>query len=116
MFLYMKQEKTFAVYIMGNERPTLYTGVTNSLPCRVQEHKIGKGGKFTSKYKLTKLLYYEITDTPYVAIEREKEIKKMSRIEKLQLIEARNPLFVDLWNEIKGEWGGYPRMILAERG
>ena len=74
------------VYIMGNDRPTLYVGVSNYLLMRVLEHKQGKGGAFTKKYKLTKLLYYEYCETIFQAIIREKQIKKLLRKEKIELI------------------------------
>lgn len=61
----MRDEKVFGVYIMGNNRPTLYVGVTNNLIRRVWEHKNDRGGFFTKKYKLNKLLYYEFTENPY---------------------------------------------------
>jgi len=56
----MKHNNDYCVYIITNKSNTvLYTGVTNNLLRRVSEHKAGKGGKFTSKYKITKLVYYE---------------------------------------------------------
>jgi len=48
------------VYIMMNRtRTTMYVGVTGDLSGRVQSHKEGRGSKFTSRYKLTDLVYYE---------------------------------------------------------
>jgi len=85
---------------MGNDRPTLYVGVTNYLPIRVLEHKQGKGSKFTKKYKLTKLLYYEYCETVFEAIIREKQIKNMLRKEKLELIRTRNKMLTDIFSEI----------------
>jgi putative endonuclease len=89
------------IYIMGNQRPTLYTGVTNNLTKRIYEHKTGRGSIFTSKYKLNKLLYYEICETIEQAIIREKQIKDMNRADKIILIKKINPEFKDLYDNIK---------------
>jgi putative endonuclease len=78
----------------------LYTGVTNDLYRRVAEHKAGKGGKFTSKYKVTKLVYFECGEDVYAAIEREKQIKGGSRQKKIDLINAMNPEWKDLVEDL----------------
>ncbi len=78
----------------------LYTGVTNNLYRRVAGHKAGKGGKFTSKYKVTKLVYYECGEDVYAAIEREKQIKGGSRQKKVDLINGINPEWRDLYDEL----------------
>jgi len=98
----MINEKSFCVYIMTNKNDTvLYTGVTNDLRRRVMEHKAGKGGGFTSKYKITKLVFYECGDDVNAAIVREKQIKGGSRQRKIDLVNEMNPgwrdLFEDLW-------------------
>lgn len=99
----MQYERTYAVYILGNvSGDVLYTGMTNNLERRVLEHKSGKGSGFTSKYKVHKLLYYELTEDVGVAIEREKQIKAGSRKKKVELIKSMNPLFRDLFLEITG--------------
>ena len=84
------------VYIMANERPTLYTGVTNNLFRRVFEHKNHVVPGFTSKYNLNKLVYFESFDTIEQAIIREKQIKDLNREEKLERIRQLNPNFSDL--------------------
>ena len=89
-------KRDYYVYIMTNHSRTLYTGMTNNLERRVQEHKIGLGSEFTSKYKITQLVYYESTNDVRVAIEREKEIKNWLRAKKVTLIEAKNPQWRDL--------------------
>ncbi|MBI1883569.1 MAG: GIY-YIG nuclease family protein [Chlamydiae bacterium] len=90
-------KKTYAVYIITNQSNTvLYTGVTNNLERRIWEHKNGVGGYFTSKYRATKLVYYETTDQIEAAIAREKQIKKGSRQKKIGLIERDNPQWKDL--------------------
>ncbi len=87
----------FCVYIMTNKYNTvLYTGVTNDLRRRVWEHRIGAGSQFASKYRATKLVYYEVTSSIKSAILREKQIKAGSRQRKLDLINSLNPAWNDL--------------------
>ena len=62
---------------------TLYTGITSNLQRRVQEHKTGVGIKFSHRYKISKLVYYEITNDFEAAIKRKKQIKAGSRKKKL---------------------------------
>ncbi|PIY72510.1 endonuclease [Candidatus Roizmanbacteria bacterium CG_4_10_14_0_8_um_filter_33_9] len=88
------------VYIMANNRPTLYTGVTNNLAKRIYQHKNKVGSWFTSTYNLNKLVYFEYFDTIEQAIIREKQIKDMNRKDKLLLIQKINPAFKDLHNKI----------------
>jgi len=88
------------VYIMANDRPTLYTGVTSNLIKRCFEHKNNLVKGFTSKYNLHKLVYYEVFDSIEQAIIREKQIKDMNRKDKLVMIKKFNPIFQDLYNKI----------------
>jgi putative endonuclease len=88
---------TYFVYIMTNTpNTTLYTGVTNNLVRRVYEHKTGNGGQFTRRYKITKLVYFEMTDDIRAAVLREKQIKGGSRKKKIDLINSMNPTWADL--------------------
>ena len=93
-------EKSFYVYILGNERPTLYIGVTNDLVRRVYEHKQKLGQGFTKKYGLEKLLYFEVFDSPETAIKREKILKNWNRSWKLRLIKKANLAFKDLYESL----------------
>lgn len=87
---------------MSNDRETLYTGVTSDLPKRVYLHKNNLFQKsFTAKYGLHKLVYYEVFDTIEIAIVREKQIKDMDRIGKLEMIRNFNPGFEDLYEKIR---------------
>ena len=84
----------------NNANRVLYTGVTNNLRRRVAEHKSGVNKGFTSRYRVKKLVYYEVIEGPYNAIAREKQIKAGSRQKKLDLINAMNPLWVDLYEDV----------------
>ena len=78
----------------------LYTGVTSDLKKRVYEHKQDLVKGFTQKYKVHKLVYYEVANTIDVAIAREKQIKAGSRKKKIDLITQTNPNFEDLYYKI----------------
>jgi putative endonuclease len=90
-----------AVYIMASRRNgTLYVGVTSSLPQRVWQHRTGIIGGFTKLYGCKILVWYELHSTMLEAIAREKQIKGGSRKKKLVLIEAMNPSWRDLFDEL----------------
>ncbi|MEK9138650.1 MAG: GIY-YIG nuclease family protein [Bacteroidota bacterium] len=94
-------EGYFCVYIMTNKSNTvLYTGVTNNLVRRVYEHKQKLVKGFTSKYNVTKLVYYEASTDINSAIAREKQIKAGSRRKKIALIESMNPEWKDLLEDL----------------
>ena len=97
-------ERQYCVYIMTNVHNTvLYTGVTNNLQRRALEHKAGKGGAFTKKYNVHKLVYFEYGNDINVAIFREKQIKAGSRQKKIDLIKSINPEWKDLFEEYFGD-------------
>ena len=95
-------EKQGVVYIMGNDRPTLYIGVTADFYHRIYQHKEELIEGFTKKYHLNKLLYFEVFDNIEEAIKREKQLKNWRREWKLELIRKSNPEFRDLWPELLG--------------
>ncbi|WP_306742164.1 GIY-YIG nuclease family protein [Marinifilum sp. D714] len=85
------------IYIMSNKnRTTLYIGVSSDLNRRIAEHSEGIGAKFTKRYNLTDLLYYEEFDDISEAIAREKQLKNWKREWKLNLIKSLNPELKDL--------------------
>ena len=90
---------SFYVYIMASIRGTLYTGVTSDLLRRAIEHQRKLLEGFTSRYNVTKLVYYEATDDVRAALEREKQIKGWVRAKKVDLIESLNPQWIDLAEE-----------------
>lgn len=88
--------KQYYVYIMTNKSRTLYTGVTNDLERRVQEHKRKLLPGFTAKYNISRLVYFEASQDVQTAIAREKQIKGRLRRKKITLIESVNPEWRDL--------------------
>lgn len=99
-FYYNKYMKSYWVYIIGNDRPTLYIGVTGNLIKRIYEHKNSLVSGFTQKYKLHKLLYFEEYGDNEEAISREKQLKHWNREWKLNLVRKTNPLLKDLYPTI----------------
>ena len=82
------------------DNKTLYTGVTNDLLRRVAEHRQGKAGTFTARYKIFKLVYYECGGDITSALNREKQIKANSREYKERLISSINPE----WKDLAEDW------------
>jgi putative endonuclease len=97
----MREEKHPAVYILANRyRGTLYIGVTSSLWQRVWDHKNGRLEGFTKTYEVKILVWYEHRQAMEHAIRREKQLKKWNRAWKIEVIEAMNPDWRDLHEEI----------------
>ena len=94
-------DHTYCVYIMTNSHNTvLYTGVTNDLRRRIEEHRAGIGSSFTKKYRIHKLVYYECGEDVEAAIQREKQIKGGSRQAKIDLINSINSEWRDLYDDL----------------
>ena len=90
-------ERIYFAYILTNlHKTTLFTGITNNLFRRIEEHKRGAGSVFSGKYLLNRLVYYEIFRDVKAAITREKQIKGGSRSRKVDLINSLNPEWRDL--------------------
>lgn len=88
----------YYVYIITNYTNTvIYTGITNELKRRIYEHKKGINvSSFSKKYKLYKLVWYELFSNPNDAIAFEKKIKGWKRDKKIALIKSKNLYFQDL--------------------
>jgi putative endonuclease len=87
----------YYVYILASRRHgTLYIGVTNSLPKRLEEHRNGCGSEFVKAYGVYRLVYVESYDRVDEAIIREKQLKRWKRDWKIALIERDNPEWRDL--------------------
>jgi putative endonuclease len=97
--------RSYYVYIMASHSRVLYTGVTNNLTRRVHEHKEGANPGFTSRYRITCLVYFEEFGDIRDAIAREKEIKGWKRSRKISLIEKSNAG----WKDLANDWFLLPR-------
>ncbi len=75
---------------------SFYIGVTGNLQKRVWEHKNKVVEGFTKKYNIDRLVYYELTDSVEIALNREKQLKRWHRDWKINLIKEMNPEFKDL--------------------
>ena len=96
-------DKNSYVYILCSKRNgTLYIGITSDLIKRIWQHKNKVVEGFTKKYNVDKLCYFETFKDITMAINREKELKKLRRQEKLDLIEIHNPEWIDLYYELIG--------------
>jgi putative endonuclease len=96
-------EKGGCVYILTNKHhTTLYTGVTSNLVARITQHREQYyQNSFAARYNCRKLVFYRAFATIEEAIAEEKRIKGGSRAKKELLINAVNPLWNDLWEEVK---------------
>ncbi len=77
----------FYVYLLKCADGTLYGGYTNDLEKRVQMHNAGKGAKYTKSRLPVSLVYCEAFEDKRAALSREWHLKRLSRKEKLELIE-----------------------------
>ncbi|GAB3331830.1 hypothetical protein GCM10027359_01840 [Marilutibacter aestuarii] len=86
------------VYMLASDHHgTLYVGVTSNLLTRVWHHRNDVTEGFTRKYGVHDLVWFESHESMAPAIQREKAIKAWRREWKIQLIEERNPRWLDLY-------------------
>ena len=94
---------TYFVYILASKPyGTLYIGVTNNIIGRVDQHRAGTGSRFTAKYKVHVLVWYQPFAEIDEAIQREKTIKEWRRQWKINLIETENRHWQDLYSSLPG--------------
>jgi putative endonuclease len=97
----MVMEKRFFVYILASARNgVLYVGVTSNLPQRIWQHKNDEADGFTKKYQVHTLVWLEQHENAESAITREKQVKKWNRMWKIREIEALNPGWRDLYDDV----------------
>jgi putative endonuclease len=93
--------RRYFVYILANEpKGVLYVGVTNDLARRIWQHKSKAVPGFTSKYGVTRLVFYEEHGSIRAAREREGALKRWRRAWKFKLIKDVNPGWRDLYDEL----------------
>lgn len=93
--------RVYFVYILASRiNGTLYVGVTNNLLSRVTQHREHMLKGFTKTYNVTRLVHYEMFADINEAIRREKQLKNWQRAWKIQLIEADNPRWDDLYGRL----------------
>ncbi len=79
----------YSVYILRTNKSTLYTGITNNLGKRIEDHKTGKGAKYMRMFESFDLIYLERELSLSEALKREAVIKKMSKAQKEELIKQK---------------------------
>lgn len=108
------QEKTFAVYVMGNSIRTLYIGLTDDLKSAVERHKSDADPHaFTTRFHLYDLLYYELYSTISGARTREAKLRAMPKLEMLKLMEKMNTEGTDIFDKFLN--GETPQVLEKER-
>jgi len=91
------------LYVLANRyRGTLYVGVTSNIAARSWQHRTDRGSDFTRRYGVSRLVHAEEYPTITEAIAREKALKKWRREWKIELIEAANPDWDDLFECVNG--------------
>lgn len=106
----MARDHNYYVYMLASRLGgTLYIGVTSDLVRRVSEHRLGEASKFTKKYAVFTLVWYEPHTDINEAVNREKRLKNWKRKWKIALIEESNPRWRDLYPSVAGTaWTGPP--------
>jgi putative endonuclease len=89
----------FFVYILASHSRVLYTGVTRSLLRRMHQHRLGQVPRFTRRYNVNRLVFFQETPSARAAFDRERQIKGWKRDKKIRLIESVNAQWLDLAEE-----------------
>jgi putative endonuclease len=96
----MRDDRTYATYIMSSASRTLYIGVTNNLRRRVLEHKCKLEPGFTANFNCSRLVWFSSFQYINNAIAMEKKLKGWLRSRKIGLIEKGNPT----WEDLSADW------------
>ncbi len=94
--------KDYFVYILSNNSQVLYIGVTGNLDGRLFGHiRERDPSSFVACYNLDRLVYFERFPTALEAIAREKQLKAWNREKKKKLMQRSNPMWRNLWDDLK---------------
>lgn len=92
----------FYVYLLASKPyGTLYIGTTSDLGRRVWEHKNKLVAGFTKRYRIDRLVWFEVHQSSAAALRREKQLKEWKRDWKINLLERDNPHWVDLYPSLQ---------------
>jgi len=89
--------RTCYVYILASDDRHLYVGVTIDLTRRMHEHRRLRPGSYVTRYRIVHLVYFEMAPDCRGAVVREKQIKRLRRLQRLDLVESFNPEWRDLF-------------------
>jgi len=76
------------LYVVKCQDTSLYTGITTDIPRRIKEHNAKKGAFYTKNKIPVQLVYHEVMPSESEARKREAAIKRLTRQEKLELINS----------------------------
>ena len=93
--------RSYFVYLLAS-RPhgTLYIGSTSDLIARVHQHKCAAFDSFTRQHGVDRLMWFEAHENARAMVTRERQLKEWRRSWKVELIEASNPGWKDLYPEL----------------
>ena len=96
----MEGQRGYFYTLTNKGNNVLYTGSTENLINRLIEHRKGYQKGFTQKYRVNRLVYYEISEHVGKAKGRERQVKGWTRKRKIELIESKNKQWKDLCDEL----------------
>jgi putative endonuclease len=103
--LLMRQRRFYVYMLTSSSRRALYTGLTNNIHKRKEQHRVSDDSTFVGRYNTFRLVYVEAFEDVRNAIDREKVIKGWTRRKKEALIRSVNPQ----WRDLSVEWGSQYR-------
>jgi putative endonuclease len=80
----------YVVYVLKCSDKSLYCGITTDIKRRFLQHKTGQGGNYTRSHKVLKIVYTERCKDRSAALKREFRIKRLTKIQKLELVKKKN--------------------------